>query len=184
MMTFFTTLLAGLLSNNCLVANCSAVDVATSGGKSLKNISIYSLIVFAVSLLSAVTLQICKPLFVYFGLQSAVYIAIAFVVAIYVQIAEFVVKRTCPVLFKQMKYFVPVLACVLMLFMIGSMATLKSFGIVLLAVVGESLGLWLVLAITVGLKRNFDKPSLKDNYRGMVLSLVIVFVLMVIWTVF
>lgn len=181
---FFGILLAGVLANNCLVANCTGIDITTNGTRSMKNASIYSLIIFGVMLMSSITIYICKNIMVYYGLASVVFLVAMVIVAIYVQIAEFIAKKVCPVFVKQMNYFIPILAGTMMFFMLGLTATAMSFGKMILYVLFNSLGIWIVLLLIAGIKKNFTHDNLQDKYKGLVMSLVIVFILAIIWTAF
>lgn len=182
--SFLGVLIAGLLADNCLVANCTGADVTMMQTKSYKNASIYSLIIFAVTLCSSIVMSICSNILAFYGLHNLAFIISMVVVAVFVQLAEFVCKKVCPIFIKQTKYFVPILAGTEMMFMVGLLSASISFGYMLLYVLFNGLGVWMVLLAIAGIKKNFTHSDTKENSKGLVLSLTIVFVLALIFSAF
>ncbi len=182
--SFFAVMLAGLLSNNFLVGNCTGVDITTNGTNSFKTASVYSLVVFAVAFMSSITAYICNLILGYYGLTNMLFIISMVIVAMYVQMAEYVLKKVYPAFLKQTKYFVPILAGTMMLFVLGSLGQTYSLFKMLLLVIFDCLGVWAVLLLIAGIRKNSSHAELKDNYKGTVMSLIIVLVLTIIWTAF
>ncbi len=182
--SFFAVLLAGILSNNMLVANCTGVDVTTNGTNSFKTASIYSLVVFCVAMCSAITAYISNEILGYYGIGKMLFIVTMIIVAMYVQIAEFVLSKVYPLFLKQVKHFVPILAGTMMLFVLGAIGIEYSFFKMIALTIFYGLGIWGVLLLIAGIRKNSNHKEVKESYKGTVMSLIIVFVLAIIWTAF
>lgn len=175
-------LLACLISNNCLVASGTGVDVTTSGFSSMRNATIYSCMVMCVGLLSGLTVYICSGLLDYFGLINFSFIIAIVSVAIFVQIAEFIAKRCFPLFISQAKYFVPILASTCMLFMFALTGLNGSLLKMVLTIIASSVGMWFVLCLIAGIRKNCRYASMPETTKGNLMSLIIVFVLFLVWT--
>lgn len=176
-------LLACLISNNCLVASGTGIDVTTSGFSSMRNATIYSVIVMCVGLLSCFTMYICSGLLDYFGLINFSFVVVMVAVAIFVQIAEFVAKRCFPLFYKQTKYFVPILATTCMLFTFALSGLTTPLWQMLLIILFNSIGVWFVLCIIAGIRKNCRYATMPETTKGNLMSLIIVFVMFLIWTI-
>lgn len=182
--SFLGVLVAGLLANNCLVGNCTGIDVTMNETRSYKNASIYSLILFCVQLASSLILALCKIILTHFGLGGLLFLVAMVVVACMVQLAEFVCIKVCPAFVKQFKYFIPILACTEMMYMVGILSVSMKFGYQLLYVIFNGIGTWLVLLTIAGIKKNYTHKDTADRYSGLTLSFLVVMVLAIIFTAF
>lgn len=182
--SFIGVLVAGLLANNCLVGNCTGVDITMNGTRSYKNASIYSLVVFCVLFASSLLISLCKLILTHYGMGGTLFIVSMVVVAVMVQIAEFICLKVCPTFVKQFKYFIPILACTEMMFLIGMLSASMKFGYQLLYVIFSGIGTWIVLLTIAGIKKNYSHKDTADRFKGLTMSLMIVMVLALIFTAF
>ncbi len=183
MINFLTIALSGILASNCLVANCSGVDVTTNRLKGIKNASIYSLIIFCVLLVSSLIIFLCNMILQYYGIVRLLFLVTLVCVAGLVQIAEFVTKKLAPRFYLEIGYFMPILACNLFLLLLPTSFARLRFGEMLASVISSGLGIWFVLSVIAGIRQNyFDKKDGAINSN--IASLIVVFILVVIWTAF
>ena len=183
MTNFLAIMISGLLASNCLVSTCSGIDITTNRLKDLKNASIYSLVVFCVLLASSLALYVCNLILEYYGLTKMLFLVALVCVAGFVQVADYVTKKIAPRFYAQVGYFLPILACNLFLLVLTTSATNLSFGYMLLHVLFNGLGIWFVLSIIAGIKQNYFTEK-KGTVNANIASLVIVFILIIIWTAF
>jgi Na+-translocating ferredoxin:NAD+ oxidoreductase RnfA subunit len=119
----------------------------------------------------------------YFGISRLLFLVALVCVAGLVQIAEFTTKKLAPRFYLEIGYFMPILACNLFLLLLPTSFAGLRFGEMLLSVISNGLGIWLVLSIIAGIKQNyFEKADGAINSN--VASLIVVFILIVIWTAF
>ena len=184
-MEIFSLLLAGLLANNCFAATGTGIDVTTSKFTTFKNATIYSVLVLCVGLLSGITYYVSFQILESYGLLSFAFFVALIIVAIFVQMAEFVARRAMPKFYSQAKYFVPILASTLFIFMFFSgINLLGGFWTMIITIIGQSLGLWVVLCLIAGVRRSCASLPISSAFNGNLLSLIIILVLMIIWTAF
>ena len=183
MSNFLAIMISGILASNCLLTTCSGIDITTNRLGGIKNASIYSLVVFCVLLASSLVMFICNLILQYYGLLRLMFLVALVCVAGFVQIAEYVIKKVAPRFHLEIGYFVPILACNLFLLLLTTSFSKLSFGEMLLSVLSNGLGIWLVLSIIAGIKNNYfeRKDGVVDTN---IASLIIVFVLMIIWGAF
>ena len=183
MVNFFGILLSGVLASNCLVANCSGIDITTNRLKNVKNASIYSLIIFCVLFMSSLIIFLCNLILQYYGLERLLFLVTLVCVAGLVQIAEYVTKKLAPRFYLEIGYFIPILACNLFLLLLPTSFAGLDFWEMLLSVVSSGFGIWCILTIIAGIKQNYFE-KVKGSVDANVASLIVVFVLIVIWTAF
>lgn len=182
MISFWSIVVSGILASNCLVSTCSGIDITTNPIRDIKRASIYSLVVFSILFASSIITFICDKILAYFSLTRMLFLVTLVCVAGFVQMAEYLTKKFAPRFSQDISYFIPTLACNLFLLILPTSFAKLTFWQMLLSVIASGVGMWLILAIIAGIKHNYFKQESRTNTN--IASLVVVFVLIVIWSVF
>ncbi len=182
MVSFWSIIASGVLVSNCLVSTCSGVDITTNPTKDIKNASIYSVVIFSILTVSSVLMFLCNKILDFYGIAHMLFLVTLICVASLVQIAEYLTQKIAPRFVQDIGYFMPILACNLFLLILPTTFANLTFGQLLLNAIASGIGIWFVLAIIAGIKHNYFKKESKINTN--LASLIIAFVLIVVWSAF
>lgn len=174
-------LFAGVIGSNAVAVTGTGAELALSGYNSIKNSGIFVLTIFAVTLASLLTNYLLAFLLGLFDLGGYLIYAEMFVVAMYVQIAEMVLEKTCPLFLKQAYSFVAILASVA--FVLGTSA-LGGKGLVtdLLNLVFSMFGVFVMLTIVAGIRCENIYNGRQKALTGISYSYLILFLLLLALT--
>lgn len=186
-MTFevlFATLLLGLITGNVVLASGVGVDIAGNNLNSIKNALILSLVIFLITIISGIIIFVTNLIIGSVGMSSALLFVTILVVAIMVQIAEYVLEKVWPVLHALLGEFFVTLIPTISVILLGVFGAGVSFGMMLLDIISISLGVTLILAVISGVRSNKLTHSSYEVFRGNLMTVAILFVLALVWTVF
>lgn len=175
---------AGLFSSNVIASSGVGVDLATNSLNNLKNALYYSLVIFAVSILSAVSIYLAELAFVALEIEKFLIVASLLIVSMYVQMAEHLVKKLTPLFYTQTKYLVPSLVSTLFIVVICAFASTTTFLELITLIFFESVGVLLVLTIMAGVRNSGLVDRKHSLLKGNLVSLVILLLIMMAWTAF
>lgn len=179
-----SALIAGLFSSNIVVSSGIGFELGTNNLTGAKNASVYSLIVGVCSVFSSIVLFVLNLILKSFEVESYFIVAALLVVAVFVQIAEYLAKKFMPLFFTQTKYFVPSLVSSLFIVLVCAFSQASNFLHLLLITMAESLGVFMVLVLVASIRKNNSSIQKKPILNGNVLSLVILLFVMMAFTAF
>jgi len=177
-------LIAGLFSSNIVASSGVGVDFATNNLSSIKNATIYSLVIFCTAIFSAVGVYLANLALAASNNARFLIVVALLIVSVSVQIAEFMLKKLMPLFFTQTKYFVPSLVSTLFIMVISAFGASQGFLELLFIIICQSLGVLLVLTIIAGIRQTNSVQNKPSLLKGNLISLVILLFVMLAWTAF
>lgn len=180
--TLLSVMLIGLISGNVIASTGVGIDIAGNNLNSIKNSLIFSLIIFGVTLLSGVVIYVTNLIFESYNLQGMMIIVSLMVVAIFTQIAEFILEKIFPVVFTKLNGFVVTIIPSVLIILLSIMASGVGFGLFLLDIIFVCLGITAVLAVISGIRNHKLTYSSFEVFKGNLMTLVLLFVMALIWT--
>lgn len=173
-------MLLGVISGNVIVASGVGIDLASSRLNSIKNSLILSLVIFFVTLLSAVIIYICG-LIIGSAEQFKYMVIIGFIaVSTMVQIAEFVLKKIFPIVYVKLGTFFVTLIPTISVILFAIFANGYSFLELMTHIVFSCVGIMAVLMLIAGIRNNKLTYSTQSIFKGCVMTMAILFVLSLI----
>ena len=176
--TLLSIMLVGIITGNVFCASGMAVDVAGNQLNTIKGSLIYSLFIFGTLLLSGVVIFVTNLIL---GGKYFVFVVVL-VVAIMVQIAEFLMEKFFPIIHTKLGRFIVALIPTLTIILFSLFTQGLTFGVLLLNIIFICVGITLVLALISGIRNNKLTYSSDEVFKGNLMTLVILFVLALVWT--
>lgn len=182
--TIISMLVAGLFSANVVTMGGTGLELATNNLNTIKNALYYTFIVFVVGLLSLITLHVVNLILISYELQSYLIVVALLTISMYVQMAEYVCKKALPLFFTQTRYFVPSLVGTLFMLILSTYSSSTSLINMILDVLFISAGIMITLVLIAGIRQNYQNKNVAAVFKGNLLSLIILLLLMLAWTAF
>ena len=176
-------MLTGLISGNVVVASGLGVDLAGSNINTIKNSLILSLVVFLVALGAGIVTFVVNLILVNSGLEALITFVVFLVVATMVQIAEFVLEKAFPVMHTKLSGFIVTLIPAVSIILLGLFACKITFLEMILDILFICFGISVVMAVIGGVRNNKLTYSSYDILKGNLMTIAILFVLALLWTV-
>lgn len=181
--SLLSIMLVGVITGNVISSSMVGVDLAGNNLNSIKNSLVLSLIIFGVSLLSGLGLFVTNLILVSTG-NAGFFVLVAFLfVAILVQIAEYVLEKFFPVVHTNVEGFIVTLIPAIAVILFSMFTSNITFLELLLNILFTNLGITIVLTIIAGVRQNKLTYSSYEVFKGNLMTLAILFVLAVLWTV-
>lgn len=180
---FLSIILMGIITGNVIGSTGVGVDLAGNNLNSIKSSAILSLAVFCVTLVSGLLAFALNAILISVG-YAQYFIAGAFlIVASIVQVAEYVLEKVCPIEKKMLGAFIVTLIPTTAIILFSIFSVEVTFLGVILNILFECVGVLLVLVIIGGVRQNKLNYSSYNVVKGNLMTLVVLFVLSLIWTV-
>ena len=179
---FLSIMLMGLISGNVITASGVGIDLAGNNLNTIKHSLILSLFIFGVTLCSGIVLFVTNLILTSLELQNFFVVLAVLVVAVFVQIAEFMLEKLFPIVHTRLGSFVVSLIPTVAIILLSIFTKGVSFGVILLDILFICLGITAVLACIAGVRNNKLTYSSYDVFKGNLMTLAILFVMAIIWT--
>jgi len=180
--TFLTVVIVGTLTGNVMIGSGIGLDLASNNLNSIKNALIFSLFVTAVSLISGVCVFLANLWLVASGNAGFLVLVGMLIVAIFVQIAEYVMKKLTPIVHTHIKSILVVLIPTITIILFSLLGEGVGFGEFLLSLVFTCVGMIAVMVTICGVRQNKLTYATYDVFKGNLMTLVVLFVLALVWT--
>ena len=178
--TFLTALIFGTLTGNVLLSSGIGLDLASNNLNSIKNALVFSLFVVSITLVSGISTYLA-----YIWLASGentgfIVLVSIMIVAIVVQVAELVMMRVVPIVHTHVKDILVVLIPTISIILLSLIGV--GFGEFILNLLFTCFGMVLIMVTISGVRQNKLTFATYDVFRGNLMTLVVLFVLALVWT--
>lgn len=184
MTSLLSIILVGIITGNVVSGSMLGVDLAGNNLNSIKNALILSLLIFGISLISGVTMFVVNLALAGSGNGGFIVFVTLLVVAVMVQLAEYILEKFFPVAGVKLSRFLVVLIPTLSVVLLGILNAGIGFAELMSHIVFTNLGIALTLAVIAGVRQDKLAYSSYDIFKGNLMTLSILFVLAIVWTAF
>lgn len=181
--SLLSIILVGIISGNVISSSMVGVDLAGNNLNSIKNGLVLSLITFGVTLISGIGDFVTNLVLVSTGNSGFLIFAAFLLVAVLVQVAEFILEKFFPIVHTNLDGFMVTLIPAVAVILFSIFTTNITFLELLLNILFVNVGITLVLTIIAGVRQNKLTYSSYDVFKGNLMTLAILFVLAILWTV-
>lgn len=180
--SLFGIMLIGLISGNVITSTGLGIDIAGNNLNSIKSSLVLSLMIFGITLLSGVVLYVSNLVLIAYSVEGFLVIVAFVTVALFAQIAEYVLERLFPVVHTKLNGFVVTIIPSVLIILLSLFGTGIGFGWLLLDIIFICLGITAVLSVISGIRNNKLTYNSYDVFKGNLMTLVLLFVMALIWT--
>lgn len=184
MTSLLSIILIGIITGNVVSGSMIGVDLAGNNLNSIKNALILSLLIFGISLISGVTMFVASLALANSGNGGFIVFVTMLIVAVLVQLAEYVLEKFFPVAGVKLERFLVVLIPTLSVVLLSVFGEGMVFGELMSHIVFTNLGIALTLAVLAGVRQDKLTYSSYDIFKGNLMTLSVLFVLVIVWTAF
>lgn len=184
MTSILSVILVGIITGNVVSGSMIGVDLAGNNLNSIKNALILSLLIFGVSLISGITMFVASLALSGSGNGGFIVFVTMLIVAVMVQLAEYVLEKFFPVVGVKLERFLVVLIPTVSVILLSLFGEGMGFGAFMSHIVFTNLGIALTLAVIAGVRQDKLTYSSYDIFKGNLMTLSVLFVLAIVWTAF
>lgn len=175
--TFLATIIFGTLTGNVMLSSGIGLDLASNNLNSIRNSLVFGLYVVAITFVSGLLMWLVN-----LWVSSGFVILVGFmIVAILVQIAELIMIKLSPIVYTHVKEMLVVLIPTISIILF-SLIGYASFWLFLFNLIFVCVGMIGVLVTISGVRQNKLTHTTYDVFRGNLMTLVVLFVMALVWT--
>ena len=177
-----SALVFGTLAGNVILVSGIGLDLTSNNLNSIKNSLIFSLFVFGSLLVSGVFMYLARLALLSLDLGGFFVVVSLMIVAIIVQISEYLMMKLAPIVYTHVKDILVVLIPTLAIILLSLFSNGIKFGELILNIIFTSIGMIAVMTTISGVRQNKLTYATYDVFRGNLMTLVVLFVLALVWT--
>ena len=179
--TFLTAIVFGTLTGNVLLSSGIGLDLASNNLNSIKNALVFSLFVVGITILSGISMWLAN-LWLASGENSGFIVLVGFIiVAVMVQVAEFIMMKVAPIVHTHVKDMLVVLIPTISIILFSLIGGGIGFGEFIFNLLFSCVGMVAVMVTINGVRQNKLTSATYDVFRGNLMTLVVLFVLSLAW---
>lgn len=184
MTTFLTTIIFGVLTGNVLLASGIGVDLVSNNLNSIKNSLIFSLYVVAITFISGIFMWLANLWLVSAEHAGFIVLVGVLIVAIIVQIADYIMMKVTPIVHTHVKDIIVILIPTITVIIFSMLGQNVKFLEFLFNLIFSCVGMTLVMVTISGVRQNKLTYASYDVFKGNLMTLVVLFVMTLVWTAF
>lgn len=182
--TFLSAIIFGTLTGNVLLASGIGVDLVSNNLNSIKNALVFSLFVVGTTFFSGVFMWLAN-LWLMSGEHVGFIVMIGIViVAVMVQIADFIMMKTTPIVHTYVKDIMVILIPSISIIIFSLLGPNVKFFEFIFNLLFCCVGMALVMVTISGVRQNKLTYATYDVFKGNLMTLVVLFVMALVWTAF
>lgn len=179
---FLSIMLIGILTGNVIASSGIGVDLVGNNLNSIRNSTILSLFVFGASLVSGLLCFALLSILNVVGYSNFFIVGAFLIVAIIVQVAEYILEKFFPIAKATLGSFVVTLIPTIAIILFSIFSVKLTFLSLLCNIIFVNLGIFLILTLVAGVRQNKLNYSSYDVFKGNLMTLAVLFVIALVWT--
>lgn len=184
MSTFLMAIIFGTLTGNVLLASGIGMDLVSNNLNSIKNSLIFSLFVVGITFVSGLFVWIANLLLVNGGHTGFIVLIAFLIVSVVVQIADYIMSKVTPIVHTHVKDIIVILIPTITIILFSMLGANVKFIEFVLNLLFSCIGMVVVMVTISGVRQNKLTYATYDVFKGNLMTLVVLFVMALVWTAF
>ena len=182
--TFLTAIIFGTLTGNVLLSSGIGLDLVSNNLNSIKNALIFSLYVVGITILSGVFIYLANLWLVSGEHVGFIVLVGLLIVSVIVQIADYLMMKLTPIVHTYVKNIIVILIPTIAIIILSLLGANVNFFEFLLNLLFTCVGMVFVMVTICGIRQNKLTYATYDIFKGNLMTLVVLFVMALVWTAF